>query len=352
MQPLTLMGCLMNTKILALTLAAAVPFVSAVADNDIDLPINGDFRGQPVGYSPAPGWTLTADGGNANILPTNDRDDFILELRAEPGRGQSAVSELHRLPGNMLKLELKVSGIGNASAGYEAYDATGRTLLGSDRQLVALTAFDQKIKRYFTLPAQAGFVRIRLTAEAGSTARFRDVDADVSVAPAQSAPQTGIAAPAPGTVAAPPAAPGAIAAPPVAPGAIAAPPAAPASTVAAPAPAPAATAAPAAPAAPAGNFALLQNDKYYAYMFLGKDEHYEISLPVGSDIDFELGENPGSRIYWRVVSYNAGVVRVKLEHERDGLDKSEIELKAIGRGSTDVVLTTGEKQFTVHFTAL
>lgn len=319
-----------------------MPCVSVVADNDVDLPINGDFRGQPVGYSPAPGWTLTADGGNANILPTNDRDDFILELRAEPGRGQSVVSELHRLPGNMLKLELKVSGIGNASAGYEAYDATGRTLLGSDRQQVALTAFDQKIKRYFTLPPQAGFVRIRLTAEAGSTARFRDVDADVSVAPAQTAPQAGIAAPAPGAVAAPPAAPGAIAAPP----------AAPTSTVAAPAPAPAATAAPAAPAAPTGNFALLQDDKYYAYMFLGKDEHYEISLPVGSDIDFELGENPGSRIYWRVVSYNAGVVRVKLEHERDGLDKSEIELKAIGRGSTDVVLTTGEKQFTVHFTAL
>ena len=211
----------MNVKLLTLALAVAVPLVSAVADNDIDLPINGDFRGNPVGYSPAPGWTLTADGGNANILPTNDRDDFILELRAAPGRSQSVVSELHRLPGNMLKLELKVSGIGNASAGYEAYDATGRILVGSDRQQVALTGFDQKIKRYFTLPRQAGFVRIRLTAEAGSTARFRDVDADVSAVPAQAAPQNGIAAPAPGAIAAPPAA-----TPAPAPGAIAAPPAA------------------------------------------------------------------------------------------------------------------------------
>ena len=102
---------------------------------------------------------------------------------------------------------------------------------------------------------------------------------------------------------------------------------------------------------------MLQNDKYYAYMFLGKDEHYEISLTPGSDIDFELGESVGSGCAWRVVSYDPAICRVKIEHDQDGVfpfrrDKAEIELKALGRGTTVVVFSTGEKTFTVHFTSM
>ena len=56
----------MKKSFLSVLLPAAMLFsAAAVADNDIDIPVNGDFRGMPSGYSPAPGWTLTAGGGSA-----------------------------------------------------------------------------------------------------------------------------------------------------------------------------------------------------------------------------------------------------------------------------------------------
>lgn len=300
---------------LAAAMLAALGTIPAAADHDIDLPINGDFRGSPLGYSPAPGWTLTPDGGGARILPTADRDDFCLELQAAPNREQSVVSDPYQLSGSTLKLELKVSGAGTAMAGYETLDDTRTRVISANRQAVQLNAYDHKYKWYFPLNVPARYIRIRLTAGPGSTARFRDVDADISGL---------VTAPAPAAVAAP----------------------APAA-VAAPAPAPA--------AAPPGT-SLLQNDRYFSYTFLGQDEHYETILPVGSDIDFELGESPSSGLYWKVVSYDPGVCRVKLEHDRDGVwplrrDKAEIELKAMRPGRTDVIFTCGNKRFTVHFTA-
>ena len=101
---------------------------------------------------------------------------------------------------------------------------------------------------------------------------------------------------------------------------------------------------------------LRQNDRYFSYSFLGQDEHYETTLPVRSDIDFELGEVPSSGYYWKVVSYDPSICRVKLEHDQDGVwplrrDKAEIELKALRPGRTDIIFTCGSKRFTVHFTA-
>ena len=293
---------------LAAAMLTALGTVPAVADHDIDLPVNGDFRGSPSGYSPAPGWTLTADGGGARILPTRDRDEFCLELQAVPNREQSVVSDPYQLSGSTLKLELKVSGAGTAIAGYETLDDTRTRVISANRQAVQLNAYDQKCKWYFPLNVPARYIRIRLTAGPGSTARFRDVDADISGL---------VTAPAP-------------------------------AAVAAPAPAPA--------AAPPPGTRLLQNDRYFSYSFLGQDEHYETTLPVGSDIDFELGEVPASGYYWKVFSYDPGVCRVKLEHDQDGVwplrrDKAEIELKAIRPGRTDVIFTCGSKRFTVHFTA-
>jgi|GEM_PF-1712785 len=329
-----------NLLIAALALGTLV----MAAGDDIDLPINGDFRGTPSGYSPAPGWTLTADGGSARILPTTDINDFCLELTAAPNRPQSVVSDMYVLPGNVLKLELKVSGTGTAMVGYETFDETQRTVLAAYQEIIQLSAYDQKFKRYFTLTVPAKYIRIRLTAAAGSTARFRDVDADISVAAyaAGTPAPAAVAAPAPAAVAAP--APAAVAAP--APAAVAA-------------PAPAATAAPAPAAAPAATAAPMQvliHDKYYFYSSLGPDEHFEISLPVRSDIDFKLAEDPGRGLYWKVVSYDASICRVKLEHDRDGIfpfryDKAEIELKALRPGRTDVVFVCGGKKVTVHFSA-
>ena len=353
----------MNAKTVTLTAmlaAALLPGIRICADQDVDLPINGDFRGTPSGYSPAPGWTLTADGGQSRILPTTDRNDFILELTASQGRSQSVFSDLYALAGNQLKLELKIRGTGNASFGYEVYDATRRTLLGSQARNVILTAYDQNIQQYFLLPAQSKYIRIRLTAEAGSSAQFRDVDADISIVPQQAAPVISAPAPAPA-----PATPGVISAPapapaPATPGVISAPAPAPApatpGVISAPAPAPApATAAP-APAVSNQSFRILQNDRFYSFSSLAQNEHFEISLPVGSDIDFELGENADRGRYWRVVSYDANICRVKIDHDRGGFlsfkgDHAEIELKALTPGSTSVVLVCGEKRFTVHFSA-
>ena len=129
----------------------------------------------------------------------------------------------------------------------------------------------------------------------------------------------------------------------------------------APAPAPAQAVAPAPAPAPVAatptvGMQLLQNDHYYAYMFLDNDTHFEAAVPCGSDIDFKIGEDAGKQ-YWRLVSCDPAVCRVKLEHDSDGvfpfrIDKAEIELKAVMPGKTDVVFVCGPKRVTVHFTAM
>ena len=330
----------MNAKWMIATVAlfaALVLPLSVFAKHDTDLPINGDFQGAPSGYSPAPGWTLTADGGNARILPTHDRDDFMLELRATPSRSQSVISELHQLPGNMLKLELKVRGNGKASFGYEAFDASQRTL-SADSQTLSLTQYEQERKEYFTLPPQAKYVRIRLTAEAGGTATFHDVEAEVSndrtpaSIPAPKPSPAPIPAPTPATISAP--------------------------TIAPP-PAPAPSNVPMHPAPPPHHAYVkpLQDDARYAYHTLGQDEHFEVSVPIGEDVDFELFENSRGGRRWQLVSYDSNICRVKLERDYDGhfpnrRYKAEIELKARRPGKTSVVFSCGTKKVTIHFTAL
>lgn len=315
----------MKTKKLLLALSIATTLclaANAVADDDIDLHINGDFRGAPSGYSPAPGWTLTSDGGNARILPTHDHDEFCLELTSAPNRPQSVISNLHPCPRSILKLELKVRGAGTAAYGYEAFDQSGKRLVAADRQLVSLTGFDQKVKYHFRLNVPASFIRIRLTAEPGTKAFFRDVDAELE---------------GPATPIAPHAAPGAIMAPPPATnGGIAAPPP------------------PVAKPMPHHHFKTLLDDQFLPYASLGLDEHFAASAPLGKDLDLDLEEDPARR--WQVASYDPNICRVKLEHDKDGKHgqrryKADIEIKAIRPGKTDVVFTCGHKKLTVHFTA-
>ena len=319
---------------MVLTTALFLSF-PVLADHDVDLHINGDFKGPSSGYSPAPGWTLTADGGQARILPTKDRDDFMLEITASPMRSQSVVSDLHQVVGSLLKLEFKIRGNGNASVGYEAFDESRQNVVAADHMTVSLTRYDQKSKTHFVLPPTAKYIRIRLTAETGSTAIFRDVDAEMDTSRTVSGyPQP----PAPGTIAAPPA-PGAIAAPP-APGAKDVPPPPPPSH---------------SPRRPMAK--MLQDEHFYAYDRLAQNEIFEISLRVGEDIDFDLGEDFRARRIWRVATYDPRICRVKIEHDRDDdnwprRDKAEIEIKAMRPGSTDVVFTSGEKNFTVRFTAM
>lgn len=172
--------------VLALLWAGAL-----AADNDIGLPINGDFRGRPAGYSPVPGWFLSADGGAALVRPTRDRHEFCLELAAAPTRPQSVFSALHPLSGSVLKLEVKFSGRGVATVGYETFDSSRRVRLAADRQVLKLSPDDQKLKRHFTLTTRASYIRIKLTAEAGAMARFHGVRAEIS------GPKLTVSAPAP-----------------------------------------------------------------------------------------------------------------------------------------------------------
>ena len=66
------------------------------------------------------------------------------------------------------------------------------------------------------------------------------------------------------------------------------------------------------------------------------------------DIEFELEETQGNP--WQVISYNADLCRVKVEHDADGIwplrhYKAEIEIDAVSPGETDIVFAdpTGKK---------
>ena len=335
----------MKTKLTASAIFGALLLSTAVhAVPDLDLHVNGHFRGMAQGYSPAPGWTLTADGGTANILPGLKPDKFRLELIAPAGRSQSVVSDLHQVFGNTIEIKADISGRGYASFGYEAFDESGQQLIARENQRCTLSGVVEKeFKRYFTVTDQARYIRVRLTAEPGSVAIFRDVNAEMKTVPASQ----------PGVIAAPPApqpaqAVAATPAPQPAQVVVAAPPAPqPAQVVVAVAPPPAVI-----PVAPA-----LQHHRRYYWRSLGPVENFQIQLPVGSEIEFKLQENRSKNLYWSVASYDSRICRIKIDHDRDGfypfrMDYAEFELKAIGRGTTPVVLVCGEKKVIIYFTAI
>jgi len=112
--------------------------LNLLATPDMDLQINGHFRGTAQGYNPAPGWTLTADGGNARVLPARSPDKFMLELQAAPNRSQSAVSDLFQVFGNMIEIKADLSGSGYASLGFEAFDQSRTRIVAADRQRICL----------------------------------------------------------------------------------------------------------------------------------------------------------------------------------------------------------------------
>ena len=319
----------MKTKTTLTTLSICSVLLAALtvqAVPDRDLHINGHFRGTPQGYSPAPGWTLTPDGGNARILPGFKPGKFRLEIIASPHRAQSVVSDLHQVFGNTIEIKADISGRGYASFGYEAFDQSGQQLIARENQSCTLSGgTGQKFKRYFNVTDQARFIRVRLTAERGSAAIFRDVEAEMKAV----------------VMAAPPPAP-VVAAPPPAP-VVAAPP--PAAAVPPPPPEP-------VPAAP-----MLEHHRRYSWSSLRPVEHFQIQLPVGSEIEFKLEEHRRRNLYWSVVSYDGRICRIKIDHDRDGVypfrvDNAEIELKALWRGTTMIVLTCGRKKVIIHFTGI
>lgn len=167
----------MKTLHWALALLLGLAPLGGAAWADGELPVNGNFRGAPSGFSPAPGWTLTADGGQARVLPTTAANDFALELQAPADRSQSALSDMYPLSSNVLKLELYVGGYGALSIGYEAFDANRAALGTAGSKQVKTEGATLKLTQHFNLPANARFARVRLTAEPGSAVHFFGIDA-------------------------------------------------------------------------------------------------------------------------------------------------------------------------------
>lgn len=303
--------------------AAALLAMAVQAGPDRDLHINGHFRGAARGYSPAPGWTLTPDGGNAKILPGFKPGKFRLEIIASPDRPQSVVSDLHPFFGNTIEIKADICGRGYASFGYEAFDQSGQQLIARENQTFTLsTGAEQQFKRYFNVTDQARFIRVRLTAERGSVGIFRDVEAELKYI---------AAAPPSGTIAAPPP-PGTVAAPPP-PGTVAAPP---------PPPPPVEVSAP-----------TLQHQQYFELKTLRPVEHFQTLLPVRGEIRFKLQNYPLRRQYWTVVRYDASVCRISSRLDRDRIppfrvDKTEFEVKALRPGDTTIELACGRKRVYVR----
>jgi len=299
--------------------AAAIP---AVADHDIDIHVNGDFRGRPSGSQLVPGWTLTADGGAARLLPGRKQGEAMLELRSTPYRGQSAVSDLHAIRGRVLKLEVNVSGSGAVSVGYELFDSARRPIRGGGEMVrTGLGVVETEFRHYFTLKVPgAAYMQLRLTAEPNSTAVFRDVEAEWNT---HAAPPPPAPAPAPGVIPAPP---------------------------------PAGPGAPPPPPPPHGGpyGKPLANGAYYSFASLARMERFQTSLPVGAKIRFDLGENPPRREFWRVSGYDAARCRVRLEHVRGGFDRHDravVEVKALRPGVSVVELDCGGKRMQIQIHA-
>ena len=173
----------MNKKALTYIMLAVCAFCCTGKEIKFDLPVNGDFYGESSGDSPVPGWVLSADGGQAAVYPTIKPEEFILELKALPGRSQSALSNLYQIPRKLVKLnfELRLQGSGCASYGYEAFDQSRRKVVASESWKTVLTQKSQSIEKTIRLPDGAKFIRIRLTAEPGSAAGFFDVDVEAVV---------------------------------------------------------------------------------------------------------------------------------------------------------------------------
>ena len=290
----------MKNLVKSIFAAGAVIGAAFCADAGQDLHINGDFYGPPSRTHIAPGWTSSP--GGVRFFPGRKPGKQILELIAHRSSPKVAVTDLHQVAAGVLEVEADVSGRGVASLGFEAYDASRSRLVQNGRQSWQLTDIPAKIKFNFALTDPAiAFVRITLTAEAGSVARFSDVEAEMKYGPAPVAPVPAVA----------------------------------------PAPTPAAQP--------------LMHDGFYTLETLPPVSVFQANVPAGRDIDFKLSEHPSRRQYWNVVgNYDARICRVEMEHKhKHGMSYLKVELNAMYRGTTNVeFVNPAGKRVIVQFTSL
>ena len=104
-------------------------------------------------------------------------------------------------------------------------------------------------------------------------------------------------------------------------------------------------------------FKKLPKDKTFSLRSLSRETHYQISLPVGDSIEFELEEDLDQQIFWKVEGYDPKICQLRMNHRRKGMfewfgsDRAEIKLLARSCGTTDVILFCSGKAFIIHFTA-
>ena len=260
-----------------------------------DLPINGDFRGVPSRHHIVPGWSCSP-GGGARLFPRRHGKQ-TLELIAAPNVPKIAVSDLQQVAPGVLEVKADVNGRGVVALGFEAFDASRRTVVQSGKQPWQLTDVNARIKFNFPINAPgAAYVRITLTAEPGSVARISDVEAEMHYAPA-------------------------------------------------PAPAP-------APVPPPPPVQMLTHEGFYTLESLPPVSVFQASVPAGRAIAFRLGEHRG---YWWSVApgYDPRICRIDLNHRHKGRTYAKIELSGMSRGTTNVeFVNPAGKRVIVRFTSL
>ncbi len=291
--------------------------VVAWGDDEVELRVNGDFGGAAPGAVMAPGWTADELPGQTKVVPGEDWDEFGLKVVAPDGNAKTVCSDFFPVAGRTLKLEVSLRGNGMASVGFQAFDQAKKPLVKAGQsRAYQLSEAGSEVKNYFSLTdPNVKFIRICLTANPGTRVVFEEVEAEFkSVYPPASAAMQSVT------------------------------------------PVVRAVAAEAAGVASAqpGVVRPLIHDKFYALSRLAEKTELQVSLPRGSEIDFELGEDGANDRYWTVSQYDPAVCQVKLEHDIGGIwpfryDKAEVELKAMAPGKTTLVFNCAGKSVIIHF---
>lgn len=283
--------------------------VSAGAGDDVDVKLNGDFRGAITGAAGVPGWTISAGDGASRVVPGGDSDEFGLELAA--GKVvKSAYTALIPVRGKYLEVEAEVRGNGKGAIIVSAFDAKGASL-GREARFTIDPLSRRKVKFVCkTAEAAAAFIRITLSADPGAVLTYEEVEAEFKNGFVMAASEL--------------------------------------RTVAAAA---AEVAAPAVPPQPE-----IADDAFYRLASLAEKAEFQLSLPVGEDIEFKVEEDTGKKHFWSAAACNTTCARIEVKHERDGfwpfrVDSAEIEIKAVAKGREKLVFSYPGRSIIIHLNA-
>ena len=163
-------------RVLAAGTVAAV-FAGAVQASDIDIRLNGDFRGGSVGAATVQGWEICGKPGSSRIVQGKDRDEFGMALTAAD-KPVAATTGLIQVRGKYLEFKAKIRGTGQSAVIVRAFD-TKRQPLSLETVVYHDPAAGTKLKFVCLLSEAAdGFISISLAAMPGAKVIFEDVEAE------------------------------------------------------------------------------------------------------------------------------------------------------------------------------